>query len=217
MSAPKPEPPAKNGAENAKEAAAAAPAAGKSGMGAWLPLVITLVAMPLLAYATTTFLILPKLKQGAESTAEEPAAQAEGAKADHGAAKEKGGHSSASTEKSGGGHAAPKKKAGEKGKTQRTSVAFSKMVVNIAGTMGTRYLVVSFSLVSTHPDFKTEVEENKEQLTDLAISTLGSKTIVDMERPEAKNQLRSELVSAFNGALGGESVQELFFTEFAMQ
>jgi len=215
MSAPKPDAPSKPAADAPKDAGAPA---GKSGLAAFLPLIITVVAMPLLAYVTTTFLILPKLHKTPESAAEEaPAAKhesgkSEGAKSEHGASKEK-----ASAEKSGGhGGSSSKKKSGEKGKVKQ-SFAFSKMVVNVAGTMGTRYLVVSFSLVGTSADFKTNIEENKDQLSDLAISTLGSKTIVDMERPEAKNQLRSELISAFNSALGGDEVQELFFTEFAMQ
>jgi flagellar basal body-associated protein FliL len=83
--------------------------------------------------------------------------------------------------------------------------------------MGTRYLMTSFTLVGTANDFKTVVEENKDQLLDLANTAMASKSISDLEKPGARNQLRSELISIFNNALGGGFVQEIYFTEFAVQ
>ena len=91
------------------------------------------------------------------------------------------------------------------------------MIVNVAGTAGTRYLMSSITIVGTHADLKAVVEENKDQLLDLANSALASKTISDLEKPGSRNQLRSELMSIFNNALGGTIVQEIYFTEFAIQ
>jgi flagellar basal body-associated protein FliL len=83
--------------------------------------------------------------------------------------------------------------------------------------MGTRYLMTSATLVGNQSDFKEIVEENKDQLLDLTISVLGTKTISDIEKPGARNQIRSELISVYNNALGSGLVQEIYFTEFAVQ
>ena len=194
---------AKPGAEGAKPeagAAAAAPAAKAGGLGAWLPLAAVLVLMPALAYATTMFLILPKLQKslGQPAAAEPAAAEAEKAE---------------KSEKHGG----EEKSGKEGGGKVKSTVQLTKVLVNVAGSMGTRYLMTSLTLVSTSPNFKARVEENKDQLLDLATSTLGTKTISDLEKPGARNLIRTELISVFNNALGAGVVQELYIPEFAIQ
>ena len=96
-------------------------------------------------------------------------------------------------------------------------VPLSKMLVNVAGTMGTRYLMTSVTLVGNTADFKTKIEENKDQLMDLATGALSSKTISDLEKPGARNVIRAELMTVFNNALGGSVVQEIYITELAIQ
>ena len=209
--------------EEAKpEAAAGAPAAaaGGGGIKSWLPLLVTIVLMPALAFVTTKFLIVPKVlhARGGEAEPEEAAGEAGDA---HGAKPE----AKHGEEKAGKGHGEAKKpekaehgekgKAGGKGKKQTAQL--SKMIVNVAGTAGTRYLMSSITIVGTHADLKGLIEENKDQLLDLANSALASKTISDLEKPGSRNQLRSELMSIFNNALGGTIVQEIYFTEFAIQ
>ena len=138
--------------------------------------------MPLLAFATTRFVLLPKMEHALAksngATATEAAADAAGA-----------------APKEDGKDAAP-------GKT-KVMVPMSKMLVNVAGTMGTRYLMTSVTLVGNTPDFKAKIEENKDQLMDLATSTLSTKTISDLEKPGARNVIRSELMTVLNNALGG--------------
>jgi flagellar basal body-associated protein FliL len=169
-----------------------------------------------LAFTTTQFLILPKVIQARGDAAhgeEEHGEEAEAA-GGHGAKEEGGdkGHGKAEKPKDGGkGHGA----AGV-GKKKQT-VQITKIIVNVSGTQGSRYLMTSFTLAGTHNDFKTIVEENKDQLLDLANTAMASKTISDLEKPGARNQLRAELISIFNNALGGGLVQEIYFTEFAVQ
>ena len=199
------------------EAAAAAGApAGGGGIKALLPLLVTIVLMPVLAFVTTKFLIVPKILHARGGEVPEEAAEeggdAHGAKpeAKHGEDKADKGHGEAKKPDAG-----EKGKAGGKGKKQTAQL--SKMIVNVAGTAGTRYLMSSITIVGTHADLKGLIEENKDQLLDLANSALASKTISDLEKPGSRNQLRSELMSIFNNALGGTIVQEIYFTEFAIQ
>ena len=42
-------------------------------------------------------------------------------------------------------------------------------------------------------------------------------TIADLEKPEARTVVRSELQTVFNNALGAGTVQDVYLTEFAIQ
>ena len=190
----------------AKAAAGEASQGGSGGFKAWLPLLVTIVLMPALAFTTTKFLILPKVVQargGAGEGAGHPPASGESG---HEASKDPGEHGKPKEGKEGKG---PAKK--------KQTVPITKVIVNVAGSMGARYLMASFTLAGTNADFKSIIEENKDQLLDLANTALSSKTITDLEKPGARNQLRAELMSIFNNALGSGVIQEIYFTEFAVQ
>ena len=174
----------------AQDAAAAAetpaPAPKTSGgVRAWLPLVITILLMPVLAYATTVFVLLPRIQTGlgiaslAAAPGAKPKANAPGAK--------------------------------------KITIAINKLLVNVAGTMGSRYLLVSISLVSSDPAFQQKMTDNDAALRDAASSTLSSKTLADLEKPDERNLIRTELLTGFNNILGSDEVSELYLTEFAIQ
>jgi flagellar protein FliL len=151
--------------------------------------VANLVLMPVLAYATVSFLILPKMRVGATSA---PAESAKGESAPHGA----------------------KDAAGK----QKVTVPLgSKVIVNVAGTMGTRYLLANLTLVGSNPELKAMIEKSDAELRDAAASALSVKTINDLERPGARNLIRTELVSVFNNILGEGAVSDIYLTEFAIQ
>ena len=179
---------------DAPEVSVAAPRSG-GGLKSWLPLIITIITMPLLAFATTRFVLLPKMVRalGAANAAAVPDAATAPAAA------------SAAT--------------GEPGKppTTKVTVPMTKLLVNVAGTMGTRYLMTSVTLVGNTADFKDKIENNKDQLMDLATGALSSKTIADLEKPGARNVIRSELMTVLNNALGGPVIQEIYITELAIQ
>lgn len=175
-------------------AAAPAPAAGKKGGGSWLPLIIVIVAMPALAFVSTKFLIVPQIHQalgGGHATEASAGAASHGGGGGGG-----GGHGKAAT---------------------ATRAFFNKMIVNVAGTMGTRYLLTSLTLVGEGAAFPTKVDERRDQLLDLVTATLRNKTITELEKPEAQNQIRAELLAVFNDVLTETPVKELYLTEFVIQ
>jgi flagellar protein FliL len=174
-------------------AAPAAEAAG--GLQAWLPLAIALVIMPLLAYGVTTFVLVPRLQKALHpggAAANEPGKEtkAEGETP----AKEEGGHAG-----------------------QRQSFVINHLLVNVAGTMGSRYLLTSITLMGDGSDFANRVQQKEPQLKDMANGLLSTKTIADLEKPGARNLIRGELLNGFNSILGTPGVQEIYFTEFAIQ
>jgi flagellar FliL protein len=180
----------------AAEAKASPEAAPKPESGgwwqAWLPLIVSMVAMPLLAYGVTTFVLAPRLQKSlhGETHASAPSSSSEGSSAHEGAATSSG---------------------------QRESVALNKVLVNVAGTMGSRYLLASIAVMGTGSNFKDRITDKEPQLRDVASSILMTKTIADLEKPGARNLIRGELLAGFNNVLGEPGIQEIYFTEFAIQ
>jgi flagellar FliL protein len=181
-------------AEAPKPADAAAPAAG-GGMKAMLPLILNVVLMPVMAYVMTVFVLLPKINSGNVAAH---------AKTENGDA-----------EAAPGGHGEPAKE--EHGSTGASVPLSAKVLVNVSGTAGTRYLLAQLTLVGTSAELKDSVEKSDAQLRDVASSVLATKTIADLDKPGSRNLIRTELISAFNGVLGEGRVKEIYFTDFAIQ
>src|SRR5262245_43888330 len=126
--------------EKTEATPAAAPKSG--GASSWMPLIVSVVVMPVLAYVLATYVLLPRLQQaiGAQ-TAHAREGATEGAPAAAEKAKE----------------SKPKNK-----------VALTKIVVNVSGSLGTRLLLASVTLAGDAGDFKSKIEDNMDQLRDLA-------------------------------------------------
>jgi len=173
------------GTEAEEKAAPPNAAGGNGGIKAWLPLIVTMLLMPALAFGVAQFVILPQLQKGL------------GIKAG-------GGESASSTKK-------------EAGDAKQETVLMSKLLVNVADTMGARYLLVSLSVVGTTTDFKQKMADHDAQLRDMACGDLATKTLADLEKPDERNAIRNELITGFNNILGDSVVQQIYLTEFAIQ
>lgn len=176
---------------------AAAPA--RAGLAAWLPIIAAVLLAPVATWATVEFVLLPRLQK---KLASGPGAAAEPAAAEHG----------------GGGHGKPKE--GKPGKEGGSSAnyEFQNVVVNLAGTMGTRYLKTSFLVTGAKEvDIKSAFEGAKPRLTDVTLNVLSSLTLADLEEPGAKNVIREKLVGAYNQALGRKVAEQVYFSDFVIQ
>jgi flagellar basal body-associated protein FliL len=174
--------------------ASAPKAASAGGFKTWLPLLATVVAMPALAYATTQFILLPKIKQAMTQAAA-------------GSADDTAGAAPKQTE------AVPAVAAGK----EKILVPLPKILVNVAGTMMTHYLTMGLTLVGTTSDFKERILKNQDQLRSLANGVLMTKTMADLEKPGSGNIIRSELLTVFNNALGAAIIQDIYITDQAVQ
>jgi len=170
--------------------AAAVPAPTGGGLKAWLPLIVSILLMPALAFGVAQYVLLPQLQKGMGITT----ASGETTTAD--------------------GKAKTKKESAD---AKRESVMMNKLLVNVAGTQGARYLLCSISVVGTGADFKNSMQDHNAQLIDMASNTLNVKTLADLEKPGARNLIRTELINGFNSILGDDVVKEIYFTEFAIQ
>lgn len=206
-------------AEKPAEGEAAAPKAPNP----LIPVIAVVVLMPAITFAMINFLLLPKIrgivleKKATEHAEEGASAGGHGAKP--AAKEEKGGHGAKKEAKGGhggGGHG-KEAKGGSEGTGGAFSYDFENVVVNLAGTMGTRYLKTSFTVLSENAEVKTVIEENKKQLLDVTLNVLGTRTLADLEQPGAKNVLRNDLMANINQALKSDLVTQIYFSDFVIQ
>lgn len=182
-------------------------AKGSGGIKEFLPLILTITIMPVVAYAMTQFVLVPqlqaKLGTGDSHAEEGDQAGSHAAPAAAHGAKKKSSH--------GGGHGDAE---GEEGSNMAT---VKKVLVNVKGTSATRYLVSSFALTGSGGNMATLVEKHEPQFRDIAMGILMDLSIDELGQAEIKNRVKVMLVSAFNNALGGDHIENIFFTEFAVQ
>ncbi len=203
MSAPKAEAPSKEGA--APTVISPSAPAKRGGAGAWIPVIVAVLLAPAATWATVEFVLLPRLQKkiaagGAEHATEES-------------------HAAPAAESSGhGGKPAKEGKGGKEGGGAAGGYEFQNVVVNLAGTMGTRYLKTSFLVTGAKDvDVRAVFEGAKPRLTDVTLNVLSSLTLSDLEEPGSKNILREKLVMAYNQALGKKVADQVYFSDFVIQ
>jgi flagellar FliL protein len=188
----------------AASAAAAAPApaapAGKSLLGTLLPVLLVVVLAPAVSWLVMQYVMLPQLEKrlGVSTAAASVAAPAPAAPAP---AAEKG--------------------KGKKGETAvpvaPNTYEFSNVIVNLAGTMGTRYLKTTFLVTGSDQKLNETFLGNKAKLVDITLNVLSSLTLAEIEEAGAKNIIREKLVNAYNQALGRRVVEQIYFSDFVVQ
>ena len=89
--------------------------------------------------------------------------------------------------------------------------------MNLAGTMGTRYLKTSFLVTGTDTGLRGAFESNKAKLIDVTLNVLSSLSLPDLEEAGAKNVIREKLVIAYNQALGKRMAEQVYFSDFVVQ
>jgi flagellar FliL protein len=188
-----PAPPAKGeAADKAAVALAAAPvqAGARKALSAWLPVIAAVLLAPVATWATVEFLVLPRMmkKLNAPAVASSaPAAAPEGGDKEH------------------------------PGKDGPPGYEFDNVVVNLSGTMGTRYLKTSFLVTGSDANIKSTFEGAKPRLTDVTLNVLSSLSLADLEEPGSKNVIRERLVGAYNTALGRKVAEQVYFSDFVIQ
>ncbi|MDP1579820.1 MAG: flagellar basal body-associated FliL family protein [Candidatus Didemnitutus sp.] len=184
-------------AKEPKEMVSAANAGGEAkggGMKAWMPAIIAMLLAPAASFAVAEYVLLPRLqaKLGPPTVAH----GTDGAEA----------------------AAAPASSNSGKPTTPGENFEFNNVVVNLAGTMGTRYLKVSFIVTGIGgKGVKPIFDAQKAKLTDVTLSVLSSLTLADLEEPGSKNVLREKLVAAYNQTLGKRLVEQVYFADFVIQ
>lgn len=171
----------------------ASPAKHSGGFAAWLPAIVAIVVAPAVTWATAEFVLVPRLQK---KLALPPAAELAAA-------------------------TLPTEELSKDGKPKPPSTyEFTNVVVNLAGTMGTRYLKTSFYVAGPPKstiDIKKVFEDNRTKLYDTTLNVLSSLTLADIEEAGSKNVIREKLVSSYNQVLNQRVADQIYFSDFVVQ
>lgn len=174
-------------AEEAQNQDAPAKAEKKEGGGGMLPALLIIALMPVISFAMFKFVFLPELKKIAPE---------EGAAAQHVEIDPLNIHV-------------------ESGETYRFD--FPLVTVNVRGVSLSRYFRSGFTIESSNPDIEYEATEHLAAMKDLAGTILGGLTLAQHEDVATKNHIRNQLKQGFNKILQSPMVDEIFFSEWAVQ
>lgn len=172
---------------------AAAPPAKKTGMVIGL-----LVAGLVLGGATGTFVLAPRLSPkiptvAGDSTAEHGeggAAEGEGAEGEHG--------------KEGEG-AAPK------------MVTLDNIIVNPAGSQGSRFLMTSVAIATEDEKLETSLRDRQVELRDKVTTVLEVMTMQQLTAPGARDTVKTRVQAMIVTMLGGKPRVKVFIPQFVIQ
>jgi flagellar FliL protein len=175
----------------------------ESGSPSMLPLIMVLLIIPLATMVITQFVVIPQLQTvmgGGAHPDKDPDDSS------HAKEKDSGGH--------GGSHGAEHEATLGGAKN---SYAFDEIVSNLSGTMGTRFIKVSFEVHGEGADVAQTLRVNKSVVLDAIITTLSSQSIQSLEVPGGRNRLRLSLIEGINQSLNEDLIDQLYFTEFMIQ
>ncbi|RRJ98003.1 flagellar basal body-associated FliL family protein [Opitutaceae bacterium TAV4] len=193
------------------ETSAAAPAPDsdhKAGtrlpLKAWLPAILAILLTPVATLAVVQFVVVPQLQKSLLAVAASPGPGGGSTSVRAGSAP-------------GAASASPTGGPGNVTASDAGSFKFEDVVVNLAGSMGTRYLKVSFIATGADKTLAAEFAQRKAQLLDVTINVLSSLSLADLEEAGARNLLRERLVSSYNQTLGRRIAEQVYFTDFVVQ
>jgi hypothetical protein len=186
------------------------------GIKAMLPLILNIVLLPVMAFALTQYVLLPRLNSAAAATA--PV---------------EGGHdnnsATAGDSSHGDKHADPASHSPDSGKGGQSSDAgghgggsdktemLDPVTVNVAGTMGSRLVMAKIGLRGTHPKLEDLVKTRSADLRDAASSLLCTKTLMDIERQGFRITIKAEFKNAFLRVLGPGVFTDVVVPDLAVQ
>jgi flagellar FliL protein len=98
-----------------------------------------------------------------------------------------------------------------------TITLIEDIVVNPAGSSGTRYLCTTVALESTVPMVDEEVAEREAQIRDVLIEILSRRTVDELSALSTRDELRSEIQTAVNEMLVSGEVVGVYLSNFILQ
>ena len=90
-------------------------------------------------------------------------------------------------------------------------------VVNLADAGGKRYLRATMQLELAPEEHAETLEQRLPQIRDVVLTILPTKEFKDIRTVEGKSTLRTEILDRLNEILNGETIANIYFTEFVIQ
>jgi flagellar protein FliL len=107
---------------------------------------------------------------------------------------------------------------GQKAETETQNIFLIKdMIVNPAGTNGTRFLLTTVGIEVSTPEAQQELEKKEVQVRDLLNSILTSKELADLVSIEQREVLRGEISKRVGEMLKTGKLRNVYFSKFIIQ
>lgn len=123
----------------------------------------------------------------------------------------------------GSGHGEPKKEnTGGHGESEKSAAgglayAIEDIIVNPAGTSGTRFLMVSCSFDLASQDLVTAFETRESVIRDALITILSAKSVDQLTDPKQKEIMRLQIRKRLSQVLRTDGIAGVYFTDFVLQ
>ncbi len=114
----------------------------------------------------------------------------------------------------------PKKERGsnEKGAESTTLIyAIADIIVNPAGTGGSRYLSVSFGFELESASLAAEFEEREPMVRDALITILSAKSVSQLTDPKQKEIVRYQIKKRVSQLMETDELAAVYYTDFVLQ
>ena len=91
------------------------------------------------------------------------------------------------------------------------------LVLNPAGSGGTRYLVLSISFSVRDSATVTKMKDRDPELRDILLKVLGAKTVPQLSDMNARPALKAEVRAQAGRLFGEKTITDVFFPQFVIQ
>ena len=95
--------------------------------------------------------------------------------------------------------------------------AIKDIVVNPAGTGGTRFLSVSFGFEFDSPELTAAMQEREPAVRDALITILSSKTVTQLTDAKEKEIVRYQIKKRLEQLLSTDEITGVYYTDFVLQ
>jgi flagellar FliL protein len=96
-------------------------------------------------------------------------------------------------------------------------VVVKDVIVNPAGTNGTRFLVTTIGLEVPTTEAKTELEQKEVQTRDILTTILAGKRLEELTSPQQKEELREEIHQRVDKILKSAKLKNVYISKFIIQ
>lgn len=98
-----------------------------------------------------------------------------------------------------------------------TFYAIKDIVVNPAGTGGTRFLSISFAFQLNSPEMAASLESRETMIRDVLITILSAKTVAQLTDPKQKEIIRYQIKKRVSELLETKELKAVYYTDFVLQ
>lgn len=99
----------------------------------------------------------------------------------------------------------------------QTLFVVKDLIVNPAGTNGTRFLLTTVGFEVSGPEAQKELEVKEVQVRDILNTVLTSKGLDELVDVQQREALRSEIAEKINALLKNGSLSSVYFSKFIIQ